>query len=357
MTDDSRNDTTEYFALLSGFTDLCQELIDNGQPYMVVVLAHELFRFLYPMEPYADVTHTKPVEFVTKHIRALIELGAGVRETVAPYEGAALPLSRGVSGSSLPRATSDLYSLFWKEFDQETLVNESAALLKNRLPAGVIEECIAGRSVLDLGCGSGRYCIAMASVGAGRVVGVDYQARSFHGASEWCKQQGLPVSFVASSVHELALGDNQFDFVFCNGVLHHTDSIERGLKQLVRVLRPSGRAFVYLYAAGGIFWQTRKALRAVMSQIPIEYTQGVLRMIGMPSSRFIFCDTWYVPVETHTTTERLEKILGDVGAVFSKLVGNSPYDLDRALADGISGAREMWGDGEHRYLLSKQEVA
>jgi 2-polyprenyl-3-methyl-5-hydroxy-6-metoxy-1,4-benzoquinol methylase len=35
-------------------------------------------------------------------------------------------------------------------------------------------EPLAGKSVLDVGCGSGRYCLAFADRGASRIVGVDW---------------------------------------------------------------------------------------------------------------------------------------------------------------------------------------
>src|SRR5262245_21349726 len=37
-------------------------------------------------------------------------------------------------------------------------------------------EPLAGKTVLDVGCGSGRYCLAYAQRGAARVVGVDFSA-------------------------------------------------------------------------------------------------------------------------------------------------------------------------------------
>jgi hypothetical protein len=77
-------------------------------------------------------------------------------------------------------------------------------------------------------------------------------------------------------------------------------------------------------------------------------------MMGMPSNRFIFCDTWYVPVETHTTTDELHTMLEAAGLAYRKVPGRNAFDLDGAIDGGsIPGAREMWGDGEHRYMLRR----
>ena len=148
-----------------------------------------------------------------------------------------------------------------------------------------------------------------------------------------------------------------FDFVFCNGVIHHTQSIEKGLQEIWRVLRPGKRAFLYIYAAGGIFWNTRDVLRKVFKRIPLSYTQSVLNVMGMPANRFIFCDTWYVPVETHTTKAKLHRMLEKIGFTYEKILGNNAFDLDGAIAKGIPGAEVMWGDGEHRYILKKDQYA
>ena len=203
------------------------------------------------------------------------------------------------------------------------------------------------------GCGSGRYSIALARVGAMKVVGVDYDKESFHEGRRLVKKLKLPVKFRAANVLALPFKDNSFDFIFCNGVLHHTHSIQRGLKEMHRVLKPNGCAFLYLYAAGGAFWETRTAMRKLFKRIPIEYTERVLKMIGMPPNRFIFCDTWYVPVETLTRKADLERMLAAVDFRFEKIVSRNAFDLDAALKKGIRGAAEMWGDGEHRYILFK----
>jgi SAM-dependent methyltransferase len=234
------------------------------------------------------------------------------------------------------------------------LTEESLTLLRGRLPQELIAGSVLGKNVLDMGCGSGRYSIALARAGAKKVVGVDFQAKAFLHARKWCKEQGQPVQFVAGDILELPIKDRFFDFIFCNGVLHHTRSIQKGLEELSRVLKPSGKAFLYIYAAGGIFWRTREVLRGIFKKIPITYTKMVLHAMGMPSNRFIFCDTWYVPVETYTTLEQIIGLFEEKRFLYKKVIGSSPFDLDKAINSNISMAEEMWGDGEHRYILWKK---
>jgi ubiquinone/menaquinone biosynthesis C-methylase UbiE len=344
----------EYDQLLGDFRDLCTQLKQQGMPYLVVILCHELYRFLYPVEPYANFVNRDPVPFGLRHIRQLIELGRSWSQVVAPYGNVfgRFDAARW-HGDRVEMTTSNLYSDLWKDFDEQTRTQESVALLRGRLPAAVIEARIVGKRVLDMGCGSGRYTIAIAKSGAAHATGVDVQAKAFAASQQWCREQGLPVEFRESHVHQLPFADESFDFVFCNGVLHHTSFIERGLAELARVVKRSGAAFLYLYGAGGFFWKARVCMREIFRDIPLDYTKQVLATIGMPSNRFIFCDTWYVPIEGHIGTDELIRMLDAAGFSYEKIVGQARFDLDGALAADIPGAETAWGNGEHRYLLKK----
>ena len=50
---------------------------------------------------------------------------------------------------------------------------------------------LSGKTVLDVGCGSGRYCIAYAQRGAARVVGVDFAAAMIELAIEHSRRYGV----------------------------------------------------------------------------------------------------------------------------------------------------------------------
>jgi ubiquinone/menaquinone biosynthesis C-methylase UbiE len=131
--------------------------------------------------------------------------------------------------------------------------------------------------------------------------------------------------------------------------------MEKGLEELHRVLKPSGKSFLYLYAANGLFWDFRAKAREITAKIPREYAQLILDIIGLPPNRFIFMDTWYVPIERHTTKNELEKILKeDIGfKSIEKLVSKNNTDLESSLNNDKPFAKELYGDGEHRYLLIK----
>ncbi|MBN2139844.1 MAG: methyltransferase domain-containing protein [Desulfovibrionaceae bacterium] len=348
--------TQAYYQRLEEFTALCIDLARAGQTWLAVIVCHELYRFLYPVEPYAGFTHTDPVAFAAEHIERLLASARTFSAALSPYPPPAQQDHPAGSGD-LKDQTSEVYSELWERFDDQTLTDEGSKLLLARLPQGVVESHVRGRAVLDLGCGSGRYSIALARAGAGRVLAVDAQRRSFARAEAYCREQGLAVDFKEQDVLALDLENACFDFVFCNGVLHHTADMERGLAEMARLIRPGGAGFLYLYGAGGIFWDTRRALRRVFRHIPQERAMRVLEDINMPPNRFIFCDTWYVPRERHTSRRELEALLNGLGLDYEKVVSKNAFDLDKAIADGLPGAADMWGDGEHRYLLRKKSEA
>lgn len=341
-----------YSQKLKQFEERCLQLIFQGQPYLAIILCHELYRYTYPVEPYAGFVHDNPVAFINNHIDKLIHLADSFPLSVTSYS-----LSTGNTTKtdvSLETETSDLYSGLWKNFNKETLTKESYHLVKNRIPEAIINNSIKNHRVLDMGCGSGRYSIALSLLGAKEVIGVDYQAKAFTAAQEYCEENTLNVKFFESNILDLPFDDESFDFIFSNGVLHHTSSIEKGISELNRVLKKHGTAFLYIYGSGGIFWTTRQCMRRIFKHIPLEYTKNVLNIIGMPPNRFIFCDTWYVPIEVHTKKTDLEAMLTTAGFRYEKVISLNKFDIDYPIHEGkIPDAKEMWGEGDHRYILSK----
>lgn len=91
--------------------------------------------------------------------------------------------------------------------------------------------------VLDAGCGDGLFARAIA---APMVIGVD----SAPAMAERARSRGVDAR--VGSIEELPFADGEFDVVVCNWVLYHLDDLERGVRELARVVRPGGR-FVGIY--------------------------------------------------------------------------------------------------------------
>jgi len=94
--------------------------------------------------------------------------------------------------------------------------------------------------VLDAGCGTGAFALAIAG-NVGAVVGVDAHAASLEAARLVAPTN---VHLQQGDVTHLDLEDHAFDIVGCFRVLHHVTAPERVLAELARVVRPDGRALV-----------------------------------------------------------------------------------------------------------------
>lgn len=124
---------------------------------------------------------------------------------------------------------------------------------------------IAGRRVLDFGCGKGDYAVKLLGVGA-RVDGIDISQTYIDECYKVMESAGVQpdsYSFQVMDAHKLAFPDETFDFVVGNGILHHLD-FTLALDEVRRVLKPGGRA-VFQEPLGGnpllkLFrWLTPKA--------------------------------------------------------------------------------------------------
>lgn len=109
-----------------------------------------------------------------------------------------------------------------------------------------------GEMVLDLGCGMGLdSMLAADAVGTGgHVAGVDYIPELLvRAADNVSKRQGKMntgnrsqnLSFISADAGSLPFGDDSFDLVISNAVLHLLPDRLMALKEIHRVLKPAGR--------------------------------------------------------------------------------------------------------------------
>jgi SAM-dependent methyltransferase len=95
---------------------------------------------------------------------------------------------------------------------------------------------VAGRTVLEVGTGTGRAAMALAARGAA-VTGVDASAEMLAVAERRAKDAGIHVTYAAGDAHGLAFPDRSFDAVICLRVLMHTPDWRQSLRELCRVAR------------------------------------------------------------------------------------------------------------------------
>lgn len=99
-----------------------------------------------------------------------------------------------------------------------------------------IRKAVAGRIVLDYGCGDGDTSRQLLAQGARHVYGLDLSET----AIALARQRGLEhATFQVGDAHRLPWPDQSFDVVVGRAILHHLD-LPVATRELVRVLRPGG---------------------------------------------------------------------------------------------------------------------
>jgi SAM-dependent methyltransferase len=141
----------------------------------------------------------------------------------------------------LPEGDNLLSDRNWRENVDKFILDEL------RMTRGEIK----GKTVLDAGCGQGRWSYGFAKLGA-RVWGIDTSASAVNYANEHLGRATPPPHFcVASVLNEKKLSEvlnnTTFDIIWCWGVLHHTGDPERGFVNLVKLLKKGGTIHLYLY--------------------------------------------------------------------------------------------------------------
>lgn len=158
----------------------------------------------------------------------------------------------------------------WQVFHQTQLDNESSRRSENdfRRRTGFEPADLAGKLLLDVGCGMGRFAEVATRWGA-RVVGVDLSVAA-EVAQKNLKDRvkdGQAVFFQADVFH-LPFAPESFDYIYSLGVLHHTPDCKAAFETLPRLLKPGGRIAIWIYSRYNNWYRMSDAYRKVTRRMP-----------------------------------------------------------------------------------------
>jgi len=101
----------------------------------------------------------------------------------------------------------------------------------------------AGRAI-DIGCGSGTNVITLAKAGW-QVTGIDFASRAIQIAKQKTRKAGIQAQFHVDDATSLKNISGQFDLALDMGCFHGIEDKGGYVKQLTRILAPSGSWLMY----------------------------------------------------------------------------------------------------------------
>jgi len=126
---------------------------------------------------------------------------------------------------------------------------------------------------VDLGAGKGQVAIPLVEASGNPVMMVDPNKETIAEGLEFARKKGMAdrLFAVIGRAEELPLADNTVDFVVSRGSIFFWDKPARGLREVHRVLRPGGKAFIGGGAGSGYpKWAVEKLIQERKSQIQGE---------------------------------------------------------------------------------------
>ena len=172
--------------------------------------------------------------------------------------------------------TKSAYALQWNRF-RILRPDEDRVTFLNR--TGFALEELAGATVLDAGCGMGRY-LRISAEGSPRVlVGMDLSG-AVAAASDLTKD--LPgVYVVQGDLLRPPFAPGSFDRIYSLGVLDHTPDPRRAFLCLAGLLKPGGKIVIWVYPRESPrLERVMDAHRAISRRLPLPFLVSLSRIMA-----------------------------------------------------------------------------
>jgi len=135
---------------------------------------------------------------------------------------------------------------------------------------------VAGKRVLELGCGNGSQMVHMATWEPEYLEGVDLGDSVESAKSNMSAQAHKNWKITKADL--TTVQTDGFDLVYCIGVLHHLISPKKGLDAVIRNVKRGGRFHCWVYAREGnmLVMLFVEPLRRMFSRFPWWFTKYVV---------------------------------------------------------------------------------
>ena len=152
---------------------------------------------------------------------------------------------------------SESFGLQWNRFPETQLQRQGDLQSEQRffLETGWTPEELAGKDVLEVGSGAGRFTRVLLQRTVARLWSVDYSTAVEANLANNGAIAPDRLRLFQASIYELPFPDGSFDKVFCLGVLQHTPDFEGSVRALVAKAKPGGEIVADFYPIRG--WWTK----------------------------------------------------------------------------------------------------
>ena len=175
-----------------------------------------------------------------------------------------------VDDRNIDHVTVESFGEEWDKFD--AFSKEEISQVGNEYFDIVDLDGLKNASVLDVGCGTGRWTKFIAPY-VSHVDSIDPSKAVYSAAKLLEKEDNVRLSI--ASVSNLPFPEGSFDFVFSLGVLHHIPDTQQAMKDAVKMVKKNGQFLVYLYYSldnKGAFYKfifhTSTLFRRVICKMP-----------------------------------------------------------------------------------------
>lgn len=170
--------------------------------------------------------------------------------------------------------------------------------------------------ILDIGCGTGANLEMLGRYGDAEGVDISTEALGF------CRDRGLR-AVQQGAAEDLPFENEKFDLVTALDVLEHLDDDIAGLREMRRVLKPGGRAFVFVPA-----WQFLWGVQDDVSHHRRRYT--------LPELRRAMCAAGFnIETATYANFTFFVPIL--LGRLLMRITGLRPESENRINIPALNG--------------------
>lgn len=128
---------------------------------------------------------------------------------------------------------------------------------------------VAGKDVLEFGCGGAQWSIALARRGA-RMTGIDLSSVQLQHAREFVAAEGLDVTLVEGNAERTPFADASFDIVFCDHGAMTFANPRKTVPEAARILRPGG-LFIFNMATPWLDAATERTTEVVGDRLLVDY--------------------------------------------------------------------------------------